>query len=48
VKKAEEIFRQEHTPNVAFPLPGEKGWEEKSKAAAEKAAARKASKQGTK
>jgi len=48
VKKAAEIFRQEHTPNVAFPLPGEKGWEEKLKAAAEKAAARKANKQGTK
>jgi arylsulfatase A-like enzyme len=44
VKKAEEIFRQEHTPNVAFPLPGEKGWEEKVKAAA----AKKTNKQGTK
>ncbi len=48
VKKAEELFRQEHIPNAAFPLPGEKGWDEKTKAAAEKAAVKKANKQGTK
>lgn len=41
VRKAEQIFRDEHTPNEAFPLPGEPGSEAR---AAEKAKARAAKK----
>jgi len=34
VRKAGELFRQEHTPCAAFPLPGEAGWEAKPRKAA--------------
>lgn len=33
VRKAEQLFRQEHTPNEAFPLPGEAGHEQRAKGA---------------